>query len=137
MKALAQITVLFYIAAIVVAGTSVYYINIVYNPPQPTVSVTYNALASAGSGFILNTLPFPIQITTIYCTIPKGEKLVFGSPNNNTLASGSKTIIEIATNNRTTGLPANCGDLKVGYIQVSESQVANRESNSPFEVFPQ
>ena len=114
-KGFAHTTIIFYIIAIAVCASAVYYLNTVYNTPQPYVYVSYNTLAQGGIGYVNNTLSFPIEVTSIYCTIPSGIKEIFGNPNNNILVPGSNTQIMIGINNELVKLPANCTNWKVDY----------------------
>jgi hypothetical protein len=118
-------TAIFYITALIVCIVAVYYINTIYNAPQPYVNVTYNYSATAqyGIGYINNTLPYPIEITSIYCTLPNGTREVFGNPNNNILVRGSNTVIDIQVNNLNVPLHKNCTKWKVGFDELPANAV--------------
>lgn len=115
-NAFAHVTMLFYIAAILVSAGAVYSINYAYNPPQPFVHLTYNSIAQAGEGYVNDTLPYPIEITSIYCTQPNGEKLEFSDSSNNIVQPGSNTYIVVGVSSTITKLPLNCTDWKVAYL---------------------
>ncbi len=124
-------TKLFYIIAIVVSLVAIYYINSVYNMPQPYVYMSYNSVGQYGSGFVNNTLSYPIQIKTIYCSTPNGQKQEFGTPNNNTLNPGTNTVIVIGITNKSHALSSNCSDWKVDYVKTTYIS-----ANQPFSITP-
>lgn len=120
-------TAFFYLAAIIVSIIAIYYIYQVEYQPQPYVSMTYNSSLQFGMGYVNNTLPYPIRIETIYCTAPGGQKEAFGDPNNNTLASGSNTTIEVGTAMNIT-IPDGCSDWGITYVRLAAN---NTVQNSP------
>lgn len=87
-----------------------------YNEPQPVVSLTYNYISQEGSGFILNNLTYPINITFIYCTTPNGEHYTFRDVLHNATTVGENTMISIADNNsQNESLPTDCAHWAVLY----------------------
>ena len=117
----------FYIAAIVVCIIAAYYIIQIENQPQPLVYMVYNSFSQFGMGFINNTLPYPIEVTSIYCTVPNGNRQTFGTPNNNILMPNSNTAIEVGTLANSV-LAANCTNWKVSYNRLPANITA---PNSP------
>ncbi len=133
MKGRPRTILIFYAIVIAVALAIVYYANQVYNQPQPLVYFAYNGTVGGGEGYVNNTLPYPIAITSIYCTIPSGAKEVFGSPNNNTLMPDTNTVIDVGVSNKLWHLPENCTGWKVSYDRLPAGTSA---PNSPIKVVP-
>ena len=112
----------FYIAAVVISVVALYFINAAVNQPQPAVSMTYNAAAHFGKGYVDNNLAYPIEIVSVFCT-SDGNRETFGTPNNNILMPGTNTLIEIgASGNKT--LPSNCTDWGVSYNRLPANTTA-------------
>lgn len=128
MKGFAHTTLIFYIIAIIVAAAAVYYINMVYNPPQPNVVMSFNYQKQAGNGYINNTLPFTIAISAIYCKLPDNSKILFENDNNGTLSPGSNTFITISANN-TNSVPTDCANWGVIYVKANAT---NPYANSSY-----
>jgi hypothetical protein len=80
--------------------------------------MAYNSVSQVGIGYVNNTLPYPIGITTIYCTIPNGNRQTFGAPNNNTLMPGSNTLIKIGISGNALLAP-NCTGWMVSYTRLT------------------
>ncbi len=117
-----------YLLAIVLALVVVYYIQSLYNEPQPHVSMAYNSVSHIGYGYINNTLSYAISISEIYCRTPSNERYDFATRNNDTLQPGSNTFIEVASNS-TNLLPANCTNWGVHYSAKSANTTAG---NAPY-----
>ncbi len=116
LKGFAHTTALFYVAAVIICIAAVYYLSTAYaQQPQPHFYLVYNSMEQGGMGYVNNTFAYPIEITSIYCTMPSGKKDIFGTPNNNILAPGSNTEIMIGAYNRTDQPPTNCTVWKVTY----------------------
>jgi hypothetical protein len=117
----------FYIVAVIVCLVAVYYIYQAENQMQPQVYMTYNAASQLGIGYINNTLQYPIEVTTIYCTAPNGNRQTFGTPNNNILMPRSNTVIEIGISSNVP-LALNCTNWKISYNRLPANTTA---PNSP------
>jgi hypothetical protein len=124
-KAVAHITLILYVAAILVCIGAVYSLNIIYNQPQPLVQMTYNSVAQAGEGYINDTFSFPIAITSIYCTLPSGKRMVFSNPSNNIVEPNSNTYIVVGISSSSDPLSKNCTDWKVSYTNAQGIPVNN------------
>lgn len=111
-----KITAVFYIIAIIISIAAVYYLNTMYNQPQPHFFVLYSDNNSAGFGMLYNNLSYPIVVSDFYCTSPNGEKYEFASGNANALAPGQNESISL--NSGTNILPENCTGWKVSYDQI-------------------
>lgn len=114
-KAFARITLILYLAAIVVSVGAVYSINMIYNQPQPFVHMTYNSVSQSGEGYVNDTFSFPIEITSVYCTLSSGEKMVFSNPSNNIVEPNSNTFIVVGVSSGANRLATGCADWKVSY----------------------
>ncbi len=108
----------FYLLAIIICLAAVYYIYQAEVQPQPQVNIAYNSVTQIGIGYVNNTLGYPIEITSIYCTIPNGNRQTFGTPNNNTLMPGTNTVLEIGITHNTM-LALNCTDWSVSYTRLA------------------
>ncbi len=117
----------FYMAAIIICLFAVYFVYQAMDQPQPLVYMAYNSISQAGAGYINNTLLYPIEITSIYCTIPDGTRQTFGTPNNNILVPGSNTVIEVGISGNA-ALLSNCTGWKVSYYWLPANTVV---PNSP------
>ncbi len=107
-------TVFFYFVAVVVSIAAVYLLNAIYNPPQPLLHINYSYKAQAATGYINDTLGFPINVTSTYCTMPSGSKMVFRMPFTASLVPGSNTFVTLGTSNGI-NLSTSCGNWKVTY----------------------
>jgi hypothetical protein len=115
-KGIARITLILYVAAILVSAVAVYGLDYAYNPPQPDFHMSYNAISQVGQGYVNDTFSYPIEITSIYCTQPNGERVEFPDSSNNIVQPNSNTYIVIGVSAATDKLPINCADWKLTYL---------------------
>lgn len=113
----------FYLVAIVISAAAVYYLNIKYNPPQPLVHLQYNYTTQTAMGYIVNTLPFPINVSAFYCTAPNGTKMEFENPAENEVPVGANLTVVVQSNYNAL-LEVPCSNWKVLYMKSTYTTTA-------------
>jgi hypothetical protein len=103
-----------YVIVLLVAVSVVYYGYESVNQPQPEVSVSFNYSVGTATGFINNTLKYPILIRSIYCTLPGNRREAFSNPSNVPIPPGGNSSITLDTAG-TSLLPENCTGWRVSY----------------------
>ncbi len=106
-----------YLASIAVALVIILYFQSVYSPAQPTVLMRFNYSQQTGYGYIINTLPYAINVSSIYCKTSSGTKEEFNTKLDHSLQPGSNTFMTVSVDNSMETLPQSCGGWGVLYTK--------------------
>ncbi len=107
------------IAAIAIISI-LYYINFAANVPQPNLDLVFNYTGQYATGYINNTLPYPIIVSYFYCTTPNNSQFKFSYSGNELIQSGENDSIALSVSTKSV-LPSNCTDWKTSYKEASFS----------------